>query len=103
MARWLSKVEDTFSIAGRGLVFVPGIIPTGDEKVRVGDPLLLKRPDGKWVDTVISGLELVCPNPRREVCFLLKGLTKDDVPVGTEAWSVDHDPDRSRIVDGVAP
>jgi len=91
MSRCLSKVEDTFSIAGRGLVFVPGIVPIGDERFRVGDPLLLRRPDGTCLETVISGLALCCPNPRHEVDVLLKGLTKHDVPIGTEIWSVDSD------------
>jgi hypothetical protein len=103
MARCLSKVEDVFSIAGRGLVFVPGITPTGNESLRVGDPLLLKRPDGNCVSTAISGLELVCPNPRHEVCVLLKGLTKDDIPIGTEVWSVDHDRKEERVAHEVTP
>jgi hypothetical protein len=27
--------------------------------------------------------------PLKDVCVLLKGLTKEDVPIGTEVWSVD--------------
>jgi hypothetical protein len=53
--------------------------PIEDEQFRIGDLLLLKRPDGTSVETAIAGLELGCPNPRHEVCVLLRELTKDDV------------------------
>lgn len=90
MPRCLFKVEDAFLIAGRGLVPVPGIIPVGDERFRVGDPITLKRPDGSAISTVIGGLEFLCPNPRMDVVILLKGLTKADVPIGTEVWSAEE-------------
>jgi hypothetical protein len=89
MARRLLTVEDTFAIRGRGLVLVPGIIPEGDERFRVGDRITLRRPGGSSVDTQIGGLELLDPNPRRDVVIMLKGLAKGDVPVGTEVWSSD--------------
>jgi translation elongation factor EF-Tu-like GTPase len=90
MARRLCTIEDTFFIEGRGLIPVPGIIPQGKEIFRVGDSLLLKRPDGSSVPTAIAGLEMIhLPLPRQDVVILLKGLAKDDVPVGTEIWSVD--------------
>ena len=66
---------------------VPGILPQGDERFRVGDPLLLKRPDGTESRVNIGGLELLTPNPRHDVVVMLKNLNKQDVPVGTEVWS----------------
>ena len=90
MARCLFKVEDTFLITGRGLVLVPGIVPIGEERFRAGDPLLLKRPDGSELTTTIGGLEMLCPNPRRDVIIMLKGFTKEDVPIGTEIWSTEN-------------
>jgi hypothetical protein len=83
----LFKVEDTISIASRGLVLIPGINPIGEERFRVGDPLVLKRPDGTKVSAAIGGLELICPNPRQDVVIMLKGFSKEDVPLGTEVWS----------------
>jgi hypothetical protein len=84
-------IEDTFSIRGRGLVVVPGIIPRADEAVRIGDPLLLKRPDGTSVTTAIGGMDIfTTPTPRLNIPILLEDLDKDDVPVGTEVWSVDR-------------
>jgi hypothetical protein len=75
-------------IRGRGLVPVPGIVPVGDERFRAGDPLLLKRPDGSELRTTIGSLEILDPNPTNQVAVLLKELGKEDVPVGTEVWSV---------------
>jgi hypothetical protein len=89
MARCLFTVEDTFVIRDRGLVLVPGIIPEGEERFRVGDPIVLLRPDGSFIEANMDGLELLFPNPRHEVVIMLKGMTKADVPVGTEVWSVD--------------
>src|SRR5208337_2384973 len=89
MTRRLFTVEDTFLIQGRGLVPVPGIVPQGDERFRIGDKIRLKRPDGSEIEWQIGGLEMLCPRPRPdEVVILLKSLTKDDVPAGTEVWSV---------------
>ena len=88
MPRCLFVVEDTFFLKGRGLVPVPGIVPVGKERFYIGDPLLLKRPDGTSVSTSIAGIEICCPNPRHDVVILLKELSKEDVPVSTEVWSV---------------
>jgi hypothetical protein len=76
-------------IRGRGLVPVPGIVPVGDERFGIGDSLLLKRPDGTEVHTTIHGLECLDPNLTNQVVVLLKELAKEDVPNGTEVWSVE--------------
>jgi hypothetical protein len=87
MERRLFTVTDTFLIQDRGLVLVPGIAPVDDESFRVGDALLLKRPDGVEITTTIGGLELLCPNPKNEVVVMLHEFGKEDVPLGTEVWS----------------
>lgn len=87
MARRMFNVADTFTIRGRGVVLQPGLNPINDERFRMGDPLLLKRPDGTELGTWISGIELFSGTP--EVPVLLSGLSKEDVPLGTEVWSVD--------------
>ena len=90
MARLLFVVEDTFHIEGRGVVPIPGITPVDGEKFRIGDQILLKRPDGSQFGWQISGMELLTPPPPNfDFAILLKGLTKDDVPIGTEVWSID--------------
>jgi hypothetical protein len=93
MARCLFIVEDTFFIKTRGLITVPGIIPQGDERFDAGDPILIKRPDGPHLQSTIGGIETfwgcVPVKPRTQVVILLKGLGKEDVPIGSEIWSVD--------------
>lgn len=91
MARFLFVVEDTFAIKGRGLVLVPGITPHEDEIFRVGDPLRLIRPDGSELRTAIGGLEMFTkPVLQAAIPVLLRGVTKEEVPVGSEVWSVDR-------------
>lgn len=90
MSRRLIVVEETFYIKGRGLVPLPGIVPQGDERFHVGDPLLLKRPDGSCLESAIFGIEMIhgtAPRPKGEVVVLLKDLTREDVPIGCEIWS----------------
>jgi len=89
MPRRLFTVTDTFLIRARGVVLVPGIVPEGDERFRIGDPLLLKRPDGLTIEMAIGGLEMFTCTTNPDIPVLLKGLGKEDVPVGTEVWSVD--------------
>ena len=86
MGRCLLKVVDTFAIPGRGVAMAPGIVLIEGEKVRIGDPLMLIRPDGTRLMSVIGGLEFFNPNPRSEIGIFLKDLTKEDVPIGTEVW-----------------
>lgn len=92
MARLLFVVKDTFFIQGRGLVPIPGIVPVDEETFRLGDPILLRRPDGTGLVWQIGGIEMFTPRPpQSDFAILLKCLTMDDVPVGTEIWSVDRD------------
>ena len=90
MARLLFVVEDTFFIKGRGLVLVPGIVPQGEE--RIGDTLVFKRPDGSHLKWTIGGFEMIhCTPPKQttDMFIVLKGLNQDDVPIGSEVWSID--------------
>lgn len=89
MARRLFTVTDTFLIRARGLVLVPGIVPIGDERFRIGDPLRLIRPDGLEIETAVGGLEMFTGTTKPDMPVLLGGFSKEDVPIGTEVWSVD--------------
>jgi hypothetical protein len=83
-------VEDSFCIKGRGLILVPGIVARPEERFRIGDPIEGRRPDGTIVPSRIDGMERFTPPlPDSAQPILLKNLGKDDVPVGTEIWSVD--------------
>jgi hypothetical protein len=91
MARLLLVVEDVFQIDGRGLVPFPGIVPQGKEVFRVGDPILLKRPNGSTLEWQIDGIEFMhTPVPHDDFSILLKDLGKEELPIGTEVWSVER-------------
>jgi len=51
-------------------------------------PILLHLPDGRETRTSIGTLELPHPNPQNEVLIMLRDLTRDDVRIGIEFWSV---------------
>jgi hypothetical protein len=91
MARCLSSVEYTFILEGRNqLVLLPGIVPQGDEEFGAGDVILLRRPDGVIIEKPIASLELMYPLPSSgAVAVLVEGLRQQDVPVGTQVWSID--------------
>jgi hypothetical protein len=90
VGRLLFIVEHTFAIPGRGVALIPGIVPQEGEAFRAGDALELRRPDGSVVTTRIGSLELLCPRPRpEEVTVMLPiSISKADVPLGTQVWSV---------------
>jgi hypothetical protein len=90
MARLLFRVTEVFTVQTRGIVLLPKLNFVGDERFRVGDPLLLKRPDGTEIDTTIGAVELLKPVGQPcEPVIMLTELGKQDVPIGTEVWSVD--------------
>jgi hypothetical protein len=85
----LSQVEDTFQIAGRGCVVVPAI-PRSELNfsLRAKDPVQLRMPDGRIINTHIVSIELACgPQVKDRMAFLLPGTIKtEEVPKGTEIW-----------------
>jgi hypothetical protein len=87
MPRKLFTVEDTFAIRGRGTFLVPGIVPEGDERFRIGDALRLVHPDGSELMTAISGIDFFNPGPQAQYPVLV-ALPKSEVPIGTEVWSM---------------
>ena len=90
MSRRLFTVEDTFLIRGRGLSLWPGVGPEGEERFRVGDALILKRPDGSMIAASIDAAYMVFGGqPRNSYPISVRGLAKQDVPIGTEVWSTD--------------
>jgi hypothetical protein len=83
----LLTVEDTFAIAGQGLMIAP--MPALDEVRGPGDfDVELRLPEGTRRAARLSILpELIQPTPalRRWACVLPE-LGKHDVPLGTEIW-----------------
>lgn len=93
--RPLFTVEDAFTIRGRGVILVPGIAPRPGERPRVGDPVVLHRPDGSRLEAEIGGLELLHTSPDRpEIPILIRGLSRADVPIGTQVRPIAPRPPR---------
>jgi hypothetical protein len=68
----------------------PELKPIGDEVFKIGDLLRLKRPDG--VDDIVNIGEIELAKVLGAPCqvlVLLASRRKEDVPIGTEVWSVD--------------
>lgn len=86
-------VEDTFQISGRhGLVIVPGLSYDLSWPLRIGDPLLLRRPDGTETRSVLAGIELISKRDltRPLVTPIMIGpdVIKEQVPPGTEVFAL---------------
>jgi len=85
---FLSRVEDTFAITGRGVVVIPGIPQDGKKYfVRIGDALEVRKPDGQRLLTSVAGIEMV--NSPRKIgipVLLPRDVQKEDVPIGSELW-----------------
>ncbi len=95
-----STIEGVFQIDGRGGVVVPGLLLDADPHVCIGDPTILRRPDGTEIQTSVAGIEMVRTLDCNSMPVLLpKNIHKDDIPIGTELAITetrprDDDPDK---------
>ena len=88
MSTFVCRVDDVFQIAGRGCVVTPGILKNSDLVLRIGAALVLRRPDGSELYTVLRGIEMgSAPGFPASPLLLGEDVTKDQVPVGTEVWA----------------
>ena len=85
--RKLLTVEDTFLIASRGLIVVPGI-PVQQFKRPANLKVELRLPDGSTRSAVLSLMIAFQTPPPKEYRYecTFKGLKKEDIPIGTEIW-----------------
>jgi hypothetical protein len=86
--RLILTVEDVFDIAGQGLVLTPKIPDNLGFDVRPKDPIQLRTPDGRILETCIACFSSGRPSGGRRIyCIVLpRDLEKRDVPIGTEVW-----------------
>jgi len=86
----LFTVTHTFMLPNHGIALMPGIAPKGEERFRVGDFVELRRPDRSILQVKITGIEMLSPVPAdRSFPIVIKEIKrKDDVPIGTEVWSI---------------
>ena len=90
MARALFTVRHPFEIPGRGVAVV-GLVPIGDELFSPGSPLEIRYMDGTTRRTQIASIGLMSPHQPDHAAAVMFPLdiTKSDLPVGAEVWSVD--------------
>ncbi len=81
MADLIFKIADTFTIKGRGVCASPG--ERGVGRARVGDAIVLRRPDGSTLRVRVCEVT----HPHRDI-LLPADITKSDIPPGTEIWTV---------------
>jgi len=86
----LLTVEDTFFIEGRGVMVLPMIT---DYSGPTSFSAVLRKPSGEQT-AAQAHLDILRLNPPREpypfICSFA-GMSKQDVPIGTEVW-VSHEP-----------
>lgn len=86
----LLKVEERFQLTSRGLVLVPEVSAEARERFKNGDEIRVElvRPDGTSDQgRVRLWYEHHRPGGFRMMCFP-EGMTKEDVPIGTEVWAL---------------
>lgn len=75
------KVEGVFNITGHGLVVV------GDHgllsPLHNGDIVYIETPEGKKLEAT-AYINLHTPSPNGKLSLTLVGVTKEDIPVGSE-------------------
>ena len=81
-------VDDLFDIpAFGGLVVVPGPLQK-DWRGDLNHRVLLKRPDGSGIEADLAMQHVFQTPPPKELRWtcILRGVGKEDVPIGTEVW-----------------
>jgi hypothetical protein len=91
--RYLTKIEDLFLVTERGLIVVPGPLKS-EVAGGVRMPVELRRPDGSRLRALASLQHILqSPPPPPHIVVqwgcILSGVTKEEVPIGTEVWSQD--------------
>ncbi len=93
MEAFLTEVEDTFDIKGRGLILAPSF-PVSKYKFDTEEKVRVETPDGKEI-VCDAYFQVPFQSPRPKVisfcCALLK-ISKDAVPIGSKIFIVGKEP-----------
>jgi len=85
--KFLFKVEEVFEISGRGCVIVPAISEGQDFKIRLGEAIQLRTPEGRTLNTHIGSVELLTTaGPSRIAIMLPPDVLSRDVAKGSDVW-----------------
>jgi len=87
MEAFLTEVEDTFSVTGRGLIIAP-LFPVSDYRLDTNETLRIEQPDGSSFECeAYFQVPLQSPPPKvvAITCALLN-VEKASVPIGSKVW-----------------
>ena len=94
MAHQLFTVQDRFTVSGVGAALI-GLTQAQCGEVGKGEIIDLRRPDGSSIRAVVVGVEFpssviwTTESATTRRYALIVSASADDVPVGTDVWSVD--------------
>lgn len=87
MKRYVCTVEGFYHISGQGWIISPGLPVDFELRVKIGDPILLRRTDGSELTITIRGLELGGPPGKTNIPILVRDdITSADNLIGAEVW-----------------
>lgn len=94
MTRHLLTVEETFDVRGRGLIVAPFLDEAEARRERF--EIELRKPCGARVRAMaFAQVPFISPPPPKFQAHLaILGVSKADVPVGTEVWTLIDDDER---------
>ena len=81
MPKFTVIVEDTFAVRGRGTM-ITGVIAEG-ELPPLGTTVAIHAEGRPTIYALFSGIPMLPPHPREQADMLLRGLSKEDVPIGS--------------------
>ncbi|HIN65264.1 MAG TPA: hypothetical protein EYM95_11525 [Candidatus Obscuribacterales bacterium] len=91
MPKFLFNVLETYnSGTSDEYLIVLSDIPEAGADYRNNDVLEVQKPDGTVIQSVSEYVRYT-PTAERNLSVALKGLTKEDVPVGSKVWLVNSD------------
>lgn len=97
MEAYLTEVEDTFSVSGRGLIIAP-LFPISEYKLETNETLRVECPDGRGFECE-GYFQIPFQTPPAKVlamnCALIK-VEKSSVPIGSKIWVVGKSDDDIR-------
>jgi hypothetical protein len=95
LMKFFTKGKDVFKVADRGVVITMEL-PKVDDRIRAGNPIQLRIPDGRVLDIKIGGIAHLKPIKSRNADFncaltFPADTNLENIPEGTEIWLVRHD------------
>lgn len=92
MSRKIITVEESFSLVR---IIVVGRKDEDFPDIKIGTSVEILRPDGTKINSQITGIEMPIfrsfseENLKRKIGFMLKGVTKEDVPNESVLYACD--------------